>query len=294
MMALQPKWDIIGGSAIAKNIGLFFAIALALHYISIISAAARQCKKSASYFLLLRSPCTIFALIWVQWQHIAASTILFTYFITTKSMKQYLKLFGVLFVAALVATACSNDDEQPATYEIRANDGRTITITSAVEQYATEESFVKMLRGAELVLPTRSSSDVTTVRDTVYGYDEEPYLLNDVWQQVSLGNWCTRYGLDASKKYLLNYKRITKYIPCTYSERIIEGSYLPTDLLMGYCNGSVGFMLSDENAGGKYEGYTMIAVFGYDIDGNVVDTHYPCEPEDLRWKYFVIDTSGIN
>ena len=61
-------------------------------------------------------------------------------------MKQYLKLFGVLFVAALVATACSNDDEQPATYEIRANDGRTITITSAVEQYATEESFVKMLQ----------------------------------------------------------------------------------------------------------------------------------------------------
>lgn len=210
-------------------------------------------------------------------------------------MKQYLKLFGALIVTALVATACSNDDDQPTTYTMRANDGRTITITSAVEQYATEADFVKLLSGTDLVLPSdevRSGTDMTTERDTVYGYDGEPYLLNDVWQQVMLGSWCTRYGLEAGKKYLLNFKRVTKYIPCTYSQIIVKGSYLPTDLRMGYYNGSVGYTVSDENTGGKYEGYTMIAVMGYDIDGNVVNIHYPCEPSELRWQYFTLETAN--
>lgn len=213
-------------------------------------------------------------------------------------MKLLLKILPVLAILAITATACSNDDEPttPTYYQLRAADGRTITATTAVTQYATENDFIKMLEGTELVIPStvrsNSGNQVEARRDTVYGYDSEPYLLNDNWQSVKFGTWCTEYGLESGKTYLLNFKRITKYIPCTYLQQILPYTYQPTDHNMGYRNGVMGFLLDDTgNDAGRYNAYTLIASIDYDSDGNVVNTHYPCEPENLEWVHFIVSSN---
>ncbi len=208
-------------------------------------------------------------------------------------MKQFRFLF-LFVVVAVMATACSNDDD-PAYYEMRGADGRSIYVSSVVTQYNNESDFTDMLcklnlsTGEDVRSVTSRASEVVMVSDTVSGYDSEPYLLNDIWRQVSLGFWCERFGLVAGETYLLNFKRVTKYIPCAYNQTIIKNSYLSTDRTMGYYNGSVGYALGTVNDSGKYNAYTLVAVVGYDIDGNVLNVHYPCELDSLLWKYFVIN-----
>ena len=209
---------------------------------------------------------------------------------------QKMKLFRSLLMLAVISMAtvsCSNDDD-PLYFLLKAADGRSIYVTSAVEQYNDESEFIDALSNVDMFGSTtdvKSGSTLPAERKTVYGYDEEPYLLNDIWQQVRFGYWCEQYGLVPGKSYLLNYKRITKYIPCTYDERVIEDSYLSTDRNMGYSKGRVGFVLDDTNDGGKYSAYTLVGVIGYDAEGNVINTHYPCNLDDLEWKYLVIGMS---
>lgn len=215
-------------------------------------------------------------------------------------MKQ-LKLFFAIVAIALVTVSCSNDDEPapvapvPEYTSMKAADGRTILVSTAVSEYAEEKDFAAMLGAVQLPVPTRSSmrdGASSVPMDSVRGYAEQPYLLNDVWQQVRLGNWCSRYGLVAGETYLLNIKRVTQYIPCAYNELLREYDYhLPSDLNMGYYDGRRGYLLEDENEGGKLYAYTLLAAIDYDAAGNVVDTHYPCEPEDLMWKWYVIRTN---
>ncbi len=207
-----------------------------------------------------------------------------------------LKLLPMIAIVAMMAVSCSNDEDTPAptTYQLRAADGRTITVTTAVQQYADEGDFINMLKqqAGEMTLPTRSgeNTDVNAERKIVAGYDEEPFLINDeVWQQVRLGSWCARYGLVSGDTYLLNFKRVTKYIPCAYNEQVVTDAYLPTDRNMGFNSNGVGYVIDNSNNdSGKYYAYTLVAVIGYDADGKVVNKHYPCELADLQWKYIVL------
>ena len=207
-----------------------------------------------------------------------------------------LKLLPMLAVVAVMAASCSKDDDTPAptTYQLRAADGRTITVSTAVEQYAEESAFIDMLerQAGNMELPTRSGEggEVQAERKTVTGYDEEPFLINDdVWQQVRLGSWCARYGLVSGEEYLLNFKRVTKYIPCAYNEEVVSDAYLPTDRNMGFNSNGVGYVIDNgNNDSGKYYAYTLVAVIGYDADGNVVNKHYPCDLADLQWKYIIL------
>lgn len=204
-----------------------------------------------------------------------------------------LKLLPVMLMMLVSVASCSNDDNQPASYQLQAADGRTITMTASVQQYQDEASFVEMLKeqAAAMSLPDRTTKaggdNVDAVRMSVTGYDEEPFLLNDnLWQQVRFGNWCERYGLVAGKSYVINLKRVTKYIPCAYNEIVVPDSYLPTELIMGYNRTGVGYVLDDSsNDGGKKYAYTLVAIVGYDTDGKVVNTHYPCPLDSLNWKY---------
>ena len=85
-----------------------------------------------------------------------------------------LKFLPVLAIMAMLAVACSNDEDTPvpATYQLRAADGRTITVTTAVQQYTDENSFIEMLKqeAGDMKLPTRSGtaeSEVNAERKTV-------------------------------------------------------------------------------------------------------------------------------
>ena len=135
----------------------------------------------------------------------------FTHFLIMNM--RLLKFLPVLAIMAMLAVACSNDEDTPvpATYQLRAADGRTITVTTAVQQYTDENSFIEMLKqeAGDMKLPTRSGtaeSEVNAERKTVTGYDEEPFLLNDdVWQKVRFGSWCAQYGLVSGEEYLLNF-----------------------------------------------------------------------------------------
>ena len=171
----------------------------------------------------------------------------FTHFLIMNM--RLLKFLPVLAIMAMLAVACSNDEDPPvpATYQLRAADGRTITVTTAVQQYTDENSFIEMLKqeAGDMKLPTRSGtaeSEVNAERKTVTGYDEEPFLLNDdVWQKVRFGSWCAQYGLVSGEEYLLNFKRVTKYIPCAYNEMVVADAYLPTDRSMGFNRSGVGY-----------------------------------------------------
>ena len=222
----------------------------------------------------------------------------FTHFLIMNM--RLLKFLPVLAIMAMLAVACSNDEDTPvpATYQLRAADGRTITVTTAVQQYTDENSFIEMLKqeAGDMKLPTRSGtaeSEVNAERKTVTGYDEEPFLLNDdVWQKVRFGSWCAQYDLVSGEEYLLNFKRVTKYIPCAYNEMVVADAYLPTDRSMGFNRSGVGYEIDgvSGNDNGKYYAYTLVAVIGYDADGKVVNEHYPCSLEYLCWKYIVLQT----
>ena len=195
-------------------------------------------------------------------------------------------------VVAVMAASCGNDDEEEY-YFLRAGDGKLLRVSSlSVTQYNSEGAFINAI-GMINPYPdakgdnyTRSTS-IEVVRDTVYG-SNNTYDLQDVWQQTRFGEWARAYGLSTDKTYLVNFQRVTKYIPCAYDENILAIPYDTDDRsFMGIINGSVGYELADDNVndGGKVNAYTVVAYIGYEADGTVVGQYYPCNPDDMLWDY---------
>ncbi len=210
-------------------------------------------------------------------------------------IKEKFKLLLLVTVVALMASSCNNDDDVEY-YFLRVGDGKLLRVsTLSVTQYNSEGAFINAI-GMVNPYPDAAdsyymrSSSVELVRDTVYGCNNT-YDLSDVWQQTRFGDWARVYGLSTDKTYLVNFQRVTKYLPCAYDENILAIPYDTDDrAFMGIINGSVGYELADDNIndGGKLDAYTVVAYIGYDSDGAVVNRYYPCRPEDMLWDFGIL------
>lgn len=210
-------------------------------------------------------------------------------------IKERFKLLLLVLAVTVMSVSCGNDDDTEY-YFIRAADGKLLRVSSlSVTQYNSESAFISAVGDVNPYPDANGdnymrSSSVELVRDTVYG-SNRTYDLRDVWQQVRFGEWARAYGLSTDRTYLVNYQRVTKYLPCAYDENILAIPYDTDDRsFMGIINGSVGYELADDNIndGGKLDAYTVVAYIGYDSEGAVVDRYYPCRPEDMLWDFGIL------
>lgn len=194
------------------------------------------------------------------------------------------QVFLICMIILPVFVSCSSDEADRERHVMK--DGTVFYTALGIEYYADKETF------RDAVLENKEHDDgvkdeLVWVKDSLYGYNGEIKTVG--WKKVKFGSWISDYGLNPGSVYFISLKEVSKYIPATYEDWLVQGEYFTHDedsIGTNALTGKVGFCLDTSISQGYYNATTLIKCVSYDEEGEGVGVYFPAEPEDLKWKFF--------